>query len=342
MRIDLTINQRLFVGCLISGALLSVLAAWFASPGPLGGVIDGTSTPFVPGIIYWLGFAVSAGLLSLAVWGSIFGSAWRAIRRMRKQIQQRDPSAPLTVPSLGLLEEVALLEESLSSQSTHSVRSDEIQRLLISDVAHELCSPLARMQRALSLAERHVSGDALPYMQKLENELQHVTRLVEETLSFSKISALPEAEPIQAFFLKDLFDSVLARESSETGVETDFPKDLLIHSRRSALERAVANLVRNAVRYAGDFGPIELQAHASGDFVSISVRDSGPGLQPELLEKIFQPFYRPDSARQRRTGGAGLGLAIVRSCVEACGGSVSAKLLDPKGMEFEIRLPYVQ
>ncbi|RFC42387.1 MAG: sensor histidine kinase CpxA [Verrucomicrobia bacterium] len=236
---------------------------------------------------------------------------------------------------------VSNLEQWIYLQKERLELSEEKNRLLIADVAHELCSPLARMQRALSLAERHIGADALPYMQKVENELQHVARLVEEVLSFSKTTAQPAGEPADRFLLVDLVEEVLTREASTVELQTRIPEDLVLTTRRNTLDRALSNLVRNAVRYAADAGPIEICAEVTTDWVTLCVRDSGPGLPPELLEKIFQPFYRPDFARQRRTGGAGLGLAIVRSCAEACGGSVHAQLRTPRGLEFQIRLPHV-
>jgi two-component system sensor histidine kinase CpxA len=87
----------------------------------------------------------------------------------------------------------------------------------------------------------------------------------------------------------------------------------------------VANLVRNALRYAGHAGPVQVSAQAQDGHVMLSVSDSGPGVAEGELERLFEPFYRPDSARTREAGGTGLGLAIVRTCVDACGGSVSAR-----------------
>jgi two-component system sensor histidine kinase CpxA len=73
--------------------------------------------------------------------------------------------------------------------------------------------------------------------------------------------------------------------------------------------------------------------------VSITVADNGSGIPASELEEVFKPFYRPELARQRETGGVGLGLAIVRTCVEACGGTVKCRNRSPKGLEAEIRLP---
>jgi two-component system sensor histidine kinase CpxA len=105
------------------------------------------------------------------------------------------------------------------------------------------------------------------------------------------------------------------------------------------LIRAIANVLRNAVRYAGDKGPIQISAHLKGSRVQITVADSGPGVPEEALEKIFTPFYRLEEARDRQSGGSGLGLAIVRSCIGTCGGTVEARNRPRRGMEVIMELP---
>jgi two-component system sensor histidine kinase CpxA len=104
------------------------------------------------------------------------------------------------------------------------------------------------------------------------------------------------------------------------------------------LTRALANLVRNAVRYAGPAGPVRLHAVAGPEEVRVVVADRGPGVPASELEKIFDPFYRGEPSRSRETGGIGLGLAIVKSCVEACGGAVGAANAQPTGLEVTLRL----
>jgi two-component system sensor histidine kinase CpxA len=105
------------------------------------------------------------------------------------------------------------------------------------------------------------------------------------------------------------------------------------------LFRSLANVIRNAIRYAGSFGPITISAKNGDSHVTITVADNGPGLPESELDQVFKPFYRPEFARQRETGGVGLGLAIVRNCVEACDGNVRCRNRSPRGLEVEIRLP---
>jgi len=104
------------------------------------------------------------------------------------------------------------------------------------------------------------------------------------------------------------------------------------------LSRALANVVRNAVRYAGNAGTISVAAETGGNQVKIAVTDHGAGVPAEALEKLFDPFYRLESDRSRQTGGSGLGLAIVKTCIEACRGKVTAENLSPKGFAVNIAL----
>jgi two-component system sensor histidine kinase CpxA len=121
----------------------------------------------------------------------------------------------------------------------------------------------------------------------------------------------------------------------------DIGEKLEVLANQEYLFRSLANVVRNAIRYAGSFGPIIISAKNGDRDVAITVADNGPGLPESELDRVFKPFYRPEFARQRETGGMGLGLAIVRNCVEACEGRVICRNRDPRGLEVEIRLPAV-
>ena len=103
------------------------------------------------------------------------------------------------------------------------------------------------------------------------------------------------------------------------------------------LERALANLVRNALRYAGG-SAIELAAKREGERITIQVRDRGTGVPVAMLARLGEPFFRVEASRSRERGGFGLGLAIVRRCVDACEGQVAFRNRDAGGFEAEIHL----
>ena len=132
----------------------------------------------------------------------------------------------------------------------------------------------------------------------------------------------------------------IVREAlTDAQVEFVIPTGLAVVADPDYLVRAISNLLRNAIRYAGDQGPVNGHPRRDREEVSIAVPYRGPGLPEDEIERVFTPFYRLETSRNRDAGGIGLGLAIVRSCVEACKGSVRCRNLVPSGPEVEIRLP---
>jgi two-component system, OmpR family, sensor histidine kinase CpxA len=133
--------------------------------------------------------------------------------------------------------------------------------------------------------------------------------------------------------------AVLAREAAGPRAVAVVPPGLSALGDRELLTRAIANLVRNALRYAADAqSPVTVTASRANEHVIIAIEDEGPGVPAGSLPRLGEPFYRPESARTRETGGVGLGLAIVRSCVSACGGEVRFTNRLPRGFRAEVRL----
>lgn len=209
------------------------------------------------------------------------------------------------------------------------------QKRITADVAHELCSPIARMQMALGVVEQRSTPEQATYLQKLDRELQHMAKLVEEVLAFSKAETIPDRETPEDIDLRDLLQNILAREAPENGVKLEIA-DIQLHSLRNALDRAIGNIIRNAIRYAKD---IEITGKAENGRVTLQIADRGPGVPEEALQRLFEPFYRPEAARGRTTGGSGLGLAITKRCIEACNGTVTAQNREGGGLAVSISIP---
>lgn len=209
------------------------------------------------------------------------------------------------------------------------------QKRITADVAHELCSPIARMQMALGVVEQRSTPDQSTYLQKLDRELQHMAKLVEEVLAFSKAETIPDRETPEDIDLRELLQNILAREAPENGIKLEIG-DIKLHSLRNALDRGIGNVVRNAIRYAKD---LEITAKAENGRVIIQIADRGPGVPEEALSRLFEPFYRPEAARGRTTGGSGLGLAITKRCIEACQGTITAQNREGGGLVITIVLP---
>jgi two-component system sensor histidine kinase CpxA len=114
---------------------------------------------------------------------------------------------------------------------------------------------------------------------------------------------------------------------------------LVAHGDRELLHRALENIVRNAVRFSPDGGEVLLEARQQAGLLSISVVDAGPGVPPEHLERIFEPFYRVANARDRDSGGHGIGLAIASRVVRLHGGAIRALNRSPSGLRVEVSIP---
>lgn len=213
------------------------------------------------------------------------------------------------------------------------------QKRFLGDIAHELCSPLARMEMALGVLDQRADPSQKEYLQDVRDEVRHMSELVNELLLFSKAGLKPKDVPLQPVALDPLLRAVVNRECpSGEGVHLHVPSDLEVLADPERLARGVANLVRNALRYAGHAGPVRVAAFLTEDQVKLSVSDDGPGVSEADLKRLGEPFFRPDQSRGRETGGTGLGLAIVRSCVEACGGTLVLQNRRPHGFEATLFL----
>jgi two-component system sensor histidine kinase CpxA len=173
----------------------------------------------------------------------------------------------------------------------------------------------------------------------LREEVEQMSRLVNELLSFSKAGLTPREIKLEPVNLAATARRVLESEATQNSqVQIQIPDNLSVLAQPELLSRALSNLVRNAVRYAGQAGPITVSALRKDDTVVVTVADQGPGVPEASLQQIFDPFFRAEASRSRDTGGVGLGLAIVKTCVEACQGTVSARNLAPQGLEVQIAL----
>ncbi len=288
----------------------------------------------------WLGLGGAGLVLSALVWMPFVRGLTRSIGRLNSAASSiANGHFGERVPETRN-DELGELSCSVNAMAKQLGDYVQEQRRITADVAHELCSPIARMQMALGIVEQRGTPEQANYLKKLDAELQHMAKLVEEVMTFSKAEKLRERESPEDVHLIDLVKQVIVREGAGAAVEMEVPEGLHLCTLGEALDRALGNVLRNAVRYAGHAGQIHIQAESDGTGeIRIRVFDQGPGVPAEALPRLFEAFYRPESARARHTGGSGLGLAIVKRCIEACGGSVSATLRSPQGLQVEMRLP---
>ncbi|MDX2226569.1 MAG: HAMP domain-containing sensor histidine kinase [Verrucomicrobiae bacterium] len=301
------------------------------------GFLGGTPLLFNPRP--WLLAGGGALLVSLITWMIMARHLTRPLSEMTRVAGQIAEGCFDVRVREGRMDELGQLAQSINRMARRIAGLLTGQKRFLGDVAHELCAPLARMELALGILEQKASGDDLQRVEDVREELTHMRMLVNELLRFSKASLAQKQISLERVPLAPLVSEAVRREKGrEAAVAEIVPEGLVVEADPELLRRALANLVRNALRYAGAEGGIAVEARLDGPRVHIQVRDRGAGVPEEDLEKIFDPFYRVDQSRTAQTGGSGLGLAIVRSCIDSCGGSVTARNLRPRGFEVVITL----
>jgi two-component system, OmpR family, sensor kinase len=221
------------------------------------------------------------------------------------------------------------------------------QTRLLHDVSHELRSPLARLQAAIGLAHQQPDKMASS-MARIERESVRMDKLVGELLTLSRLEAgalgAGQEEIIMAELLQQIADDASFEASSQQrSVVCDGEADVVVIGQADLLARAIENVVRNAIKHSPEGGSVQLQLRPRPQARQLCIRvlDNGPGVAPEELASIFQPFFRSSNTRND-TDGHGLGLAIAQHVVHAHGGDITASNRPEGGLCVEIVLPVAQ
>ena len=290
---------------------------------------------------YALVFSAAAGALALSAlfWIPLVRSITRAISQMTRATARIAEGEFDVRVDEKRRDELGMLGQGVNQMASRLAGLVCGQRRFLGDVAHELCSPLARTQMALGILEQRAGENQLPYLADLREEVQTMSNLVNELLSFSKASLGGVKIKLTSVALRPLIEKAIFQEAySEATIDLSVSEKLYVLAGYDMLLRSVGNLIRNAIRYAGSAGPICVSATRSIGQVVLTVADSGPGIPEASLPHVFDPFYRADPSRDRETGGIGLGLSIVKTCIESCGGTVSCRNRAPHGLEVTVIL----
>lgn len=315
-------------GATIRGTLFAI------SDSPTG---DGFFFNFRP----WLLLALGAVVFSVLFWLPIIIGITRSVLQMKKAAAQIAEGRFDVRVNDRRGDELGALGGAINRMAARLAGFVTGQKRFMGDVAHELCSPIARMQVAVGILEERAGEKDRKYVQSLREDVQEMSNLVNELLSFSKASLGAGAVKLQPMLIRPAVEKAVRREAAENpNVHIDIAGDLQAVADQELLTRAVCNLLRNAVRYAGE-SMITVSAHRHNGTVELIVADQGPGVPEAEIPKLFDPFYRVDTSRARETGGAGLGLSIVKTCVETCRGSVLCRNRKPAGFEVLVQLPAV-
>jgi two-component system sensor histidine kinase BaeS len=248
------------------------------------------------------------------------------------------------VPNGGGEDELTALSNSFNSMAAALQRSEERQRRLIADVAHELRTPLSNLRGYLE----GLADGVIEPSPELFASLHEETLLQRRILEDLQVLALAEAGELDyapaPFDLSDLAGTTVTAHravSGNAGVDLVLlaPEPVEVNADPDRIRQVLGNLLSNAIRYTDAGGRVEIRVGRDARGAFLSVRDTGVGMTAEEVSRVFDRFWRADPARQRATGGSGLGLTIARRIVADHGGAITAESTPGLGTTFTVHLP---
>lgn len=308
--------------------------------------------PYQPHIL-WQRFAVAFVLSGFLAW-LLAKSLSLPIARLKMSTRRLaegdlEVRAPASVSSRK--DELGDLAREFDIMASRTQELLESRDRMVRDISHELRSPLARLGVALELAHRKAPDDVRRSLERIRKEVLRLNELIGQLLTLSSMEGGPEHGLGEQFEVEPLIREIVKDadfEAAERGckVAVNEMDAVTLTGNQEMIRRAVENVLRNAVLHTGDGTTVDVsvkrEKRGTGTWAVIRVRDQGPGVTEEYLEKIFQPFYRVAEARERQTGGAGIGLAIALRAVKVHGGTVTAVNAPGGGLLVEMSLPVQQ
>jgi two-component system sensor histidine kinase BaeS len=292
------------------------------------------------------GYAVAGVIVAAAL-----GTAWIARRVSRPvrlltgaSLQLAAGRLDVRVPNGGGEDELTALSNSFNSMAAALQRSEERQRRLIADVAHELRTPLSNLRGYLE----GLADGVIEPSPELFASLHEETLLQRRILEDLQVLALAEAGELDyapaPFDLSDLAGTTVTAHravSGNAGVDLVLlaPEPVEVNADPDRIRQVLGNLLSNAIRYTDAGGRVEIRVGRDARGAFLSVRDTGVGMTAEEVSRVFDRFWRADPARQRATGGSGLGLTIARRIVADHGGAITAESTPGLGTTFTVHLP---
>ena len=273
------------------------------------------------------------------------------LRAATQRLAEGDLTARAGSLRTGRRDELAELVRDFDSMAERMESLINAQSRLLNDISHELRSPLARLNVALGLARQRTGPEAVATLDRIESEANRLNELIGRLLTLARLEGGDGSSDKVRVRLDELLrdvvdDARFEAQGRNCRVVGPLIEPCEVSGNPTLLRSAIENVVRNALRYTGEGTEVEVRLEC-GDAVDarnaiIRVMDSGPGVPEEALDKMFRPFYRIADARERQTGGVGLGLSITERAVRLHGGSVKAMNRPGGGLVVEIHLPAVK
>ncbi|MCL1150785.1 ATP-binding protein [Shewanella ulleungensis] len=284
-----------------------------------------------------LAILLSGFLCGLLAW--YLGKPLRSLKLSANALAKGDLANRVDAATASRRDEMGQLAVAFNGMADAIETMVNNQQRLMGDISHELRTPLTRLQLSLALARK--KGQHSTELDRIEYEALQQEALISELLTLSRVRLNATEKRLTAELTETLSqvldDAEFEAEQQRKLLHINIDESICFEHLPKTLSRAIENLLRNAIRYAEK--NIYIESHQTKHRVSIVVKDDGPGLAEEELEAIFTPFYRPDSSRDRESGGWGLGLAITQAAINAHGGQIAATNQQPHGLVVTINLP---
>ncbi len=280
---------------------------------------------------------IISGLLCYALSRALTGRL-KKLQLAARQLAQGDLSTRIGVREHGG-DETDELARDLNSMASQLDDKIQAQKRLLSDVSHELRSPLARLHIALALAQADPANNS-QYIERIDLEAQRLETLIKQLLSSQGKKPAIDIYIDLVSLLSELCADA-SFEGEQSGKQVGFSSSLnqaVIPSYADSLKSCFENILRNAIKYTPDNTQVDVSLTQEDDNYVVRIQDRGNGVTEQDLEKLFDEFFRSDSARARETGGYGLGLSIAKRAVEQHGGKIGARNTG-KGLSIIVTLP---
>ena len=305
---------------------------WFAAEGQLGRPHIWTFLPY-----YFLVIGATGVLCWLASVGVV--SPIRRIAATIARFGQGDLAARVKTRRQ---DEIGQLGRSFNQMAERLERLIMSERRLLGDISHELRSPLARLKFAVKLAR--TSPDTKCALDRIERDVDRITSLVADIVEITFIEGDPAVQDMGMVRAGEIIDEVVRDCTLEAqfrgcGIAVSGSLTGEVMGNRELLRRAIENVVRNGIRYAPKQSKIELSIAENEREAKIAIRDYGPGVPGDALNRIFDPFFRVEEARAANGGGSGMGLSIAKRAVQLHHGTIRAENASP-GLRVEITIPF--
>ena len=323
----------------------------FIGPRPAepGGIPDPTSASVVSAVnrsLLWTGLAAAAiGTLLVWMWSRRLLTPLKTLGAAALRLGQGDLAqrAPTEGPS-----EIRQLAQSFNVMAEGLEDAERQRRNLTADVAHELRTPLSNIQGYLEAIRDGLVDPTPETIDTIHGQSLHLSRLVEDLRLLAQVEAGALQLQLSPTGMEELLQSsVEAVRPRADAKRIDLTLDLepslpTADLDTTRISQVIGNLLENAITHTPEGGRVTVSGRAADSIIAVTVSDTGPGIAPEELPRIFDRFYRADPSRDRSTGGAGLGLTIARRLAEAHGGTIEAESALGEGSRFTVRLPAVQ